>query len=103
MHRARQRNFGDIVCRKRQHSGGIGKSERATRRIVPSRLVTLAIVSVRIKLSIFSAGIETTLGVCQAVETRRAPEGRRNVCVISELTTATTRPWQSNTGAPEAP
>jgi len=50
-----------------------------------------------------SAGMERTLGVCHAVETRSAPDGMRKVCVISVLTTATTRPSQSSTGAPEAP
>jgi hypothetical protein len=35
--------------------------------------------------------METTLGVCQAVETRTAPVGKPIVCVINVLTTATTR------------
>src|SRR5262245_9900047 len=50
-----------------------------------------------------SAGMERTLGVCQAVEARTAPVGRPIVCVINVLTTATTRPSQSRTGAPDAP
>ena len=48
-------------------------------------------------------GTETTLGLPQAVETRIARNGSCRVCVNMLLTTATTRPSQSSTGAPEAP
>ena len=53
----------------------------------------------------FSAGIgtETTLGVPQAVEIRIVRDINCMVVVNRLLTTATTRPTQSTTGAPEAP
>ena len=54
-------------------------------------------------LSSVAAGMATTLGVCHAVETRTGPVGSMMVWVIAALTTATTRPSQSSTGAPEAP
>ena len=53
----------------------------------------------------FSTGIgtETTLGLPKAVEIRIALDMNRMVVVNRLLTTATTRPEQSTTGAPEAP
>ena len=53
----------------------------------------------------FSAwiGMATTLGVCHAVETRTTRDRTLIVWVMMVLTTATTRPPQSMTGAPEAP
>jgi hypothetical protein len=53
----------------------------------------------------FSAGIgtETTLGLPHAVEIRIVRDMNCMVVVNRLLTTATTRPAQSTTGAPEAP
>ena len=53
----------------------------------------------------FSAGMgtETTLGLPQAVEMRITRDMNGMVAVNRLLTTATTRPAQSTTGAPEAP
>ena len=53
----------------------------------------------------FSTGIgtETTFGLPQAVDIRIVREKNCMVVVNRLLTTATTRPAQSTTGAPEAP
>ena len=53
----------------------------------------------------FSAGMgtETTLGLPQAVEIRTVRDMNCMVVVNRLLTTATTLPAQSTTGAPEAP
>src|SRR5262249_47198662 len=48
-------------------------------------------------------GTEATLACPQAVEMRIAFGGNCIVCVKRLLTTATTRPRQSSTGAPDAP
>jgi hypothetical protein len=48
-------------------------------------------------------GTETTLGLPQAVDTRIAPDMNGMVVVNRLLTTATARPAQSSTGAPEEP
>jgi hypothetical protein len=50
-----------------------------------------------------STGTETTLGLPQAVEIRIVRDGNCSVCVKMLLTTATTLPSQSSTGAPDAP
>src|SRR5262249_60452297 len=50
-----------------------------------------------------SIGMETTFGCPHAVEILIARDGNCIVCVKRLLTTATTRPSQSSTGAPEAP
>src|SRR5262245_3655810 len=66
--------------------------------------VTIGVIhSERERLLSASTGMEMTLGVCHAVETWTAPKPNLRVCVRIALTTATTLPSQSSTGAPEAP
>jgi len=48
-------------------------------------------------------GTEATLACPQAVEIRIGFDRNCIVCVKRLLTTATTRPLQSSTGAPDAP
>ena len=59
--------------------------------------------STRAKSFSTETGTETTLGCPQAVEMRIVRDMNCMLVVNKLLTTATTRPVQSNTGAPEAP